>query len=231
MSSAFVRNLNEVLRAVAPLLVTVCVLQFTLVWAPLELFVQFLAGTVLAVAGMLLLFIGIDLGLLPMGRFVGAELPKRGSLALIVVVAFAVGFALTVAEPDVMVLADQVQKASSGRIPAAAVLYSTAMGVAILTAVALPRIVFGWSIKITVVVLFGAMLLLTAFAPADFVPLAYDAGSVTTGVLTAPVIIALAMGLSTVLAGRDSVADGFGVLGLASLGAVLAVLVMALVWP
>jgi len=139
MSSVLVRNLNEVLRAVAPLLVTVCLLQFTLVWAPTALFLQFLAGTVLAVAGMLLLFIGIDLGLLPMGRFVGAELPKRGSLALIVVVAFTVGFALTIAEPDVMVLVDQVQKASSGRIPAAAVLYSTAFGVAVLTAVALPH--------------------------------------------------------------------------------------------
>jgi hypothetical protein len=231
MSSVLLRNLNEVLRAVAPLLATVCLLQFTLVWAPLELFVQFIAGTLLAVAGMLLLFVGIDLGLLPMGRFVGAELPKRGSLALIVVVAFTVGFALTLAEPDVMVLADQVQKSSSGRIPAPAVLYSTALGVAILTAAALPRIVFGWSIKIIVILCFAAMLLLTALAPAEFVPLAYDAGSVTTGVLTAPVIIALAMGLSTVLAGRDSVADGFGVLGLASLGAVLAVLAMALAWP
>ena len=230
MSSVLLRNLSEVVRAVAPLILTVCALQFTLVWAPLHQFVQFVAGTVLAMVGMLLLFIGIDLGLLPMGRFVGAELPRRGSLALIVVVAFALGFALTVAEPDVMVLADQVQKSSEGSIPAAAVLYTTAVGVAVLTAVALPRIVFGWSIKTIVVLCFVAILLLTLFAPAEFVPLAYDAGSVTTGVLTAPVIIALAMGLSAVLSGRDSVSDGFGVLGLASFGAILAVLVMALAW-
>ena len=130
-----------------------------------------------------------------------------------------------------MVLADQVQNLSSGQVPANAMLYSTALGVAILTALALPRIVFGWPLKIIVVLSFGAMLLLTVFAPAEFVALAYDAGSVTTGVLTAPVIIALALGLSNVLAGRDSVSDGFGVLGLASLGAALAVLVMALVWP
>jgi hypothetical protein len=225
------KNLVEVVRAVAPLVLTVCVLQFTLIWAPFEAFAQFLIGTVLSMAGMLLLFIGIDLGLLPMGRFVGAELPRRGSLALIVAVAFAAGFALTVAEPDVMVLADQIQSSSAGRIPATAVLYTTALGVALLTALALPRIVFGWPLKIVVTLCFGAVLLLTLFAPAEFVPLAYDAGSVTTGVLTAPVIIALAMGLSTVLAGRDSVSDGFGVLGLASIGAVLALLVMALVWP
>src|SRR5262245_16501091 len=101
-------KLVDVLKAVAPLIGTVCVLQITIVHAPAELFLQFLGGSVLAIVGMLLLFAGVDLGILPMGRFIGAELPKKGSLVLIIAVAFALGFATTIAEPDVLVLAGQV---------------------------------------------------------------------------------------------------------------------------
>ena len=100
---AFLRaKLPEVLRAMAPLLLVVGVLQLTVVQAPLPQFLQFLAGSVLAVLGMLLLFAGVEHGILPMGRYIGAELPRKGSLWLIVAVAAALGFVTTVAEPDVI---------------------------------------------------------------------------------------------------------------------------------
>src|SRR5690606_24255979 len=95
MLELFTRNLVEVVKAVTPLLAVVVVLQFTVIHAPLELFVQFVAGTLLAMAGMLLLFVGIDIGIVPMGRFIGAELPLKGSLALIVAVAALLGSATT----------------------------------------------------------------------------------------------------------------------------------------
>ena len=101
---------------------------------------------------------------------------------------------------------------------------------AVLTAVAMARVVLGRSIRQLVTIAYLLMLLLAFLAPADFVPMAFDAGSVTTGVLTAPVVLALAIGLSSVLAGRSAVTDGFGLLGLASTGAILAVLAMGLVW-
>src|SRR5690606_24864291 len=208
----------------------VCLLQVTLVHAPLGLFLQFLLGAALAGAGMLLLLLGVDLGILPMGRFIGAELPKKSSAALIVVVAFSLGFATTVAEPDVLVLAGQADKASQGSIPGMAVLYVMAVGVAILTAIASLRILFGWSIKTLVLAAYVTMLGLALAAPEEFVPLAFDAGSVTTGVLTAPVLISIAMGLSSVLAGRTAVGDGFGISGLASVGAILSVLLMGILW-
>ena len=110
------------------------------------------------------------------------------------------------------------------------VLYAVGIGVAVLTAVAMVRIIFGWSIRMLITGAYLLMLLLAFLAPADFVPMAFDAGSVTTGVLTAPVVIALAIGLSSVLAGRSAITDGFGLLGLASTGAILAVLGMGLVW-
>src|SRR3546814_14217980 len=101
MISLLREKLLEVIKAVVPLVAVVCLLQVALVQAPLELFVQFLTGSMLAMVGMVLLLAGIEFGILPMGKYIGAELPKRGSLALIIAVAFALGFATTVAEPDV----------------------------------------------------------------------------------------------------------------------------------
>ncbi len=223
-------KLLEVVKAVAPLVAVVCLLQVTMIHAPVELFLQFLVGAALATVGMVLIFLGIDLGILPMGRFIGAELPKRGSIVLIVAVAFSLGFATTVAEPDVLVLADQVDAASRGSISGRTVLYVMGVGVAALTAVAIVRVVFGWSMRYIVSGVYLLALVLALFTPDNFVPLAFDSGSVTTGVLTAPVVIALAMGLSSVLAGRSAVSDGFGILGLASTGSIIAVMVMGLLW-
>lgn len=229
MLSVLKERFLEVLRAVAPLVLTVCVLQVTLVQAPFPLFLQFLIGSVLATVGMMLLFIGVDLGVLPMGRFIGAELPTRRSLSLILVVAFSLGFATTVAEPDVVVLAGQVERVSGGSVSGLTLSYLIAGGVGLFAAVALLRVVYGFSLAGLLAVAYGLMLILSVFAPAEFVPLAYDAGSVTTGVLTAPVIIALALGLSSVMAGRSAVSDGFGLLGFASIGPIIVVLIVRLI--
>lgn len=229
MFSLFREKLLEVLKAIAPLIVIVCILQATLVEAPLALFLQFLAGSALVVLGMLLIFVGVDLGILPMGRFIGAELPKKGSIALIVGVAFALGFATTIAEPDVLVLASQIDRMSEGSISAPTVLYVIGAGLAVFAAIAMARVVYGTAIKYLLAVAYGVMIALSFVTSPEFVPLAYDAGSVTTGMLTAPVVIAVAIGLSSVLAGRSAVSDGFGLLGLASVGPIISIMLMGMV--
>jgi len=210
-------KLSETLRAVMPLFAVVCLLQFALVGSSTTAFVDFLVGAVFIVAGMLLLFTGVDYGILPMGRYIGAALPEKGSIILVVAVAFAFGFATTVAEPDVLVLANQVNRVMD-EISRQTILYAIALGVAVFTAIAMARIVFGFSLRGLLTVTYGAMLVMSFFAPDRLIPLAYDAGSVTTGVLTAPVIISIAIGLSSVLAGRSAISDGFGLLGFASVG-------------
>lgn len=228
MFSLLKEKLLEVLKAFVPLIAAVCALQVTLVQAPASLFLQFLVGALMAVAGMVLFFVGIDLGILPMGRAIGAELPRRGSLLLIVGVAFAFGFATTVAEPDVLVLSDQVDAITQGAIPRNTVLYVTALGVGIYVALAMLRIVLGFPMTYLLAGSYALIIALSFFTPAAFVPLAYDAGSVTTGALTAPVVIALALGLSSVLAGRNTVAEGFGLLGFASIGPIIAVMLLGM---
>ena len=228
MIALFREHSIEALKAVAPLIAAVCVLQFTVVHAPLPLFVQFLVGSVLAVVGMVLLFAGIDLGVLPMGRFIGAELPRKRSLSLIIGVGFAMGFATTVAEPDVLVLSAQVQSESQGAIHGQFLTHVIAAGVGFLSALALLRVVHGFALRWLLAIAYSLILVLTYFAPESFIALAYDAGSVTTGVLTTPVLLALAIGLSSVIAGRSAIGDGFGLLGLASSGPIIAVLLMGL---
>ena len=216
------------LRAVGPLIVAGCLLQIALVGASAVLFLQFLAGSCLAVLGMVLLFAGIDMGVLPMGRFIGAELPRSGSVGLIIGVAFALGFATTIAEPDVLVLAHQVVTASGAAIGRHLLVYVIATGVGLFAALALFRAVRGHSMAALLTVVYGVVILLSLLAPADIVPLAYDSGSVTTGVLTAPVVLALALGVSSVMSQRSAVADGFGLLGLASVGPIIAVLLLGM---
>ena len=210
-------KLSETLRAVIPLFALVCLLHLALVGASIPALADFILGAVLIVTGMLLLFTGVDYGILPMGRYVGSALPEKGSIMLVIAVAFAFGFATTVAEPDVLVLANQVNHVM-GETSRQTILYAIALGVGVFTAIAMARIVFGFSLRGLLTVAYGTMLVMTFFAPEQFIPLAYDSGSVTTGVLTAPIVISIAIGLSSVLAGRSAVSDGFGLLGFASAG-------------
>jgi hypothetical protein len=221
-------KLVEVAQAVGPLVAIIFAFLVLLVDDALPLALQFLAGSALVIAGMVLLFAGLDMGILLMGRYIGAALPNLGSVALIVAVAFALAFATTIAEPDVLVLARQVDQASRGAIHEYTILYVIALGLAVFAAAAMARILLGFSMVHLLAATYAALLALSLMAPPGITALAYDAGSVTTGVLTAPVVIALATGLSSVLAGRSPVSDGFGLLGFASIGPIFAVILMAL---
>lgn len=226
MHQFLLSKLLEVLKAVAPLVGAVCLLQLTLVHAPLVEFVRFLVGALLAVIGMLLLFTGIEHGILPMGRFIGAELPRKGSLWLIVAVAAAMGFATTIAEPDVLILSSEVEAATTGGVSGQLLSYGIAGGVGLFAAAALLGIAYGTPIGRLLAVAFASMIALSFVSAPSFVPLAFDAGSVTTGVLSAPVLLALALGMSSVRARHSDTLDGFGLLGLASAGPVIIVLLV-----
>jgi len=228
MLSLFKEKFLEVFKAFAPLIVIVCILQWTFVKAPTALFLQFLIGALLAAVGMMVFFMGIDMGILPMGNTIGAELPKQGSLSLIMTVAFSFGFATPLAEPDVLVLSKQVDAITQGAISGNTVWYVISVGAGIFVAIAMLRVVFGIRMAYLRPASYATVLILSFFVPAEFVSLAYDSGSVTTGALTAPVVIALALGLSSVLAGRSTVADGFGLLGFASIGPIIAVMILGM---
>lgn len=219
----------EVIRAIAPLIIVVIILQLTFVKASTGTFVQFIVGSVLVIAGMVFFLLGIEVGILPAGKTVGAALVERRSLWLIIAIAFLIGFSTTIAEPDVLVLSRQVETITDGAIPEKNLVYIIAIGLAFFVTMAMMRIIFGFRIAYLLTASYLIVIILSLFTPPEFVPLAFDSGSVTTGVLTAPIVLALGIGLSSVLAGRSAISDGFGLLGLASTGPIIAVMIMGIV--
>lgn len=220
----------EVLRAVLPIIIVIVILEVGVLGTPPSALLHFLLGSGMVVLGIALFLSGVKAGLLPIGEAIGAELPARGSLALVVAGAFLFGFLATIAEPDVRVLAGMVDTVSRGGIPEEPLIIVIAVGVGFFVAVAVLRIIFGVPIAYLFAAGYGSILLLALFTPPDFLAIAFDAGGVTTGPLTVPVILALGIGVSAVLAGRSALADGFGLIGLASLGPILGVMVMGVIY-
>ena len=219
----------EVIRAITPLIAVVIILQFAFVRASTGLFVQFLIGSILVTAGMVLFLVGIEVGILPAGKAVGEGLIEKRSLWLIISIAFLIGFSTTIAEPDVLVLSRQAEMITGGAIPESTLIYVIGIGLAFFVTMAMLRIIFGFRLAYLLTASYLLVILLSFFTPPEFVALAFDSGSVTTGALTAPVVIALGIGLSSVLAGRSAISDGFGLLGMASIGPIIAVMIMGII--
>ncbi len=190
-------------------------------WLP-----RFLAGGALLVVGLTVFLLGVDLGISPMGERCGAALTRRRSLALLLGAAFAIGFVVTAAEPDVQVFGDQVR----GVFPAvrkAALTFSIAGGVGLFMSFGLLRSVLRVPVKTALAIAYGLLLLLAVFAPSPFVGVAFDSGGATTGPMTVPFIMAIGLGVVAVRARGDG-EGGFGLTGIASVGPVAAVLVYAI---
>lgn len=219
----------EVIKAMLPLTVVIVVMQLAVVRMPVTDFLQFLGGAVMAIGGMTLFLVGIETGVLPMGEAIGSELPQRRSLALIMGIAFLIGFAATVAEPDVIVLTGQIDEVSGGSISHNMLIYVIAIGIAFFVAMAMLRIVLGFRMAYLLMAGYAVVMILAFFTPAEFVPVAFDAGGVTTGPMTVPIILSLGIGFSSVLAGRSAISDGFGLIGLASTGPIIAVMLMGII--
>ncbi len=230
MANELKRSLMEVLLAVVPITSVVVLLQVSIIHMPAVLFARFLIGALLVMFGLFFFLQGVRIGLLPMGEMVGGELPKRAGLALVLVTAFLLGFVVTVAEPDVRVLAHQVDIVSQGQIGKNLLVFTVAFGIGIFVCLAMLRIILGIPIAYILGGGYLAILSLSFFTPPNFVPIAFDAGGVTTGPVTVPFILALGIGTASVLGGRSSIADGFGLVGIASMGPVLGVMILGIIY-
>ena len=220
----------EVIYAVMPITIVVIILQYTLIFLPTELFVRYLLGTIMVTLGLIFFLMGVHIGLLPVGELIGAALPKSGKVSLVVFFGFLLGFVVTVAEPDVRVLAIQVDLVSGGEISSNLLIYTVALGVAIFVALAMVRIIYNISITYILMAGYGLIFLLAAFTPSRYVPISFDAGGVTTGPMAVPFILALGVGVASVLRGKTASSDGFGLVALASIGPVLAVLMLGVIF-
>ncbi|MDX9872564.1 MAG: DUF1538 domain-containing protein [Clostridia bacterium] len=219
----------EVFYAIAPIVGIITILQFTLIRMPAQYFLQFLIGAVMLSMGLVLFLLGAHMGFLPFGELIGTNLPRLGKVWLFVLFGFLLGFVVTVAEPDVRVLATQVDVVSGNQVSKNLLIYSVSLGVAFFVGLAMLRVILNIPLKYLLYAGYAIVFLLAAFTPAYFVPVGFDAGGVTTGPMTVPFIVALGVGISSVLGGRDPSTDGFGFVALASIGPILAVLLLGVI--
>ncbi len=223
--SKFEEKLSETLKAVLPILAIVLLLCFTIAPIPPGILVCFLMGAFLLIVGMLLFNVGVELSMTPIGERVGSIMTKSKNLFVMIFVSFIMGFAITISEPDLQVLAQQVPS-----VPNLTLILAVALGVAVFLVVAILRMLLGIPLSRLLVGLYLLLFVLTAFVPGDFLAVAFDSGGVTTGPMTVPFIMAFGIGISAIRSDRHAADDSFGLVALCSIGPILAVLILGMIY-
>jgi len=218
-------KLDEALAAVLPIVAIVLLLALTVAPLSSSVLLAFLFGGALLIAGMMFFTLGAELAMEQMGQHVGAQLTKTRRLALILPLGFLLGFLITVSEPDLQVLAEQVQS-----IPSGVLILSVAGGVGTFLVLALLRMLLGVPLRTALLVSYALTFTLAAFAPREFFAVAFDAGGVTTGPMTVPFIMAFGIGVSSIRSDRRAAEDSFGLISLCSVGPILTVLLLSLIY-
>ena len=216
---------NEALQAVLPIIAIVLVLCFVIAPISSSILLCFLLGAVLLLAGMMLFTLGAELAMSPMGERVGTCLTKSRKLPVVIGLSFLLGFIITISEPDLQVLANQVPA-----VPNMTLILSVACGVGAFLVVALMRMLFSVALPPLLLVFYGVVFVLALFVPKDFLSVAFDSGGVTTGPMTVPFIMALGVGVSSIRGDRHAADDSFGLVAMCSIGPILAVLILGIVF-
>ena len=211
----------ESLASVLPLTAIVLLLSITLMPLASGALVLFLFGALMLILGMGLFTLGADMSMMPMGEGIGVEMSRAKNVGGPLAVCFVLGILITIAEPDLQVLAEQVPA-----IPNMILIFAVAAGVGVFLMVSQLRILFHIPLAKLLVILYIIVFGLAFLSPADFVPVSFDSGGVTTGPVTVPFIMALGIGMATLRSDKNSREDSFGLIALCSVGPILAVLLL-----
>lgn len=218
-------KLKESLEAVLPIIGIVLLLGFTIAPIPAGILMAFLVGAILLVVGMMFFTLGAEIAMTPMGERIGTRIASSGKLPWIILLCFTLGVIITVSEPDLQVLAEQVPS-----VPNNVLIFAVAAGVGVFLVVAVLRMLFGIALRRLVLLFYPAIFILAFFVPADFLAVAFDSGGVTTGPMTVPFIMALGVGFSAVRSDKHAETDSFGLVALCSVGPILAVLLLGILY-
>ena len=226
----YIRNiikekLREAMASVLPITVIVALLCFALIPMDSGLMLSFLVGAGLLVLGMGFFTLGAEMSMSRIGNLIGAGMTKTRRLWLIVVLSLALGAAVTVAEPDLQVLATYVPGIDKGALVAA-----VSLGVGAFLALCMLRILFSISLRLLLILFYALVFGLACFTEPGLLSIAFDSGGVTTGPMTVPFIMALGVGVASIRSDENAREDGFGLVALCSIGPILAVMVLSFIY-
>jgi hypothetical protein len=218
-------KLKESLGAVLPIIGIVLVLCFSIAPIPNSVLMTFVVGAVLLIIGMMFFTLGAEMAMTPMGERIGTKLTNTRKISVVIVLCFILGFIITISEPDLQVLAEQVPS-----IPNYTLIIAVATGVGIFLVAAVLRMLFGIPLAHMLLILYPIIFILASIVPQEFLTVAFDSGGVTTGPMTVPFIMALGIGFSAVRSDKHAENDSFGLVALCSVGPILAVLLLGLLY-
>ncbi|NLM84137.1 MAG: DUF1538 domain-containing protein, partial [Clostridiales bacterium] len=222
-------KLKEVLASVLPITFIVLILHFTV--SPLEsnMLYAFLIGSALVIIGLTIFLFGIDQGLEPIGHDIGNAITHSNRYAVIITVSLILGFFISFAEPDLHILAKQVDSVTSGQFNNILMVAVVSAGLGVMMTLGLMRILRSVRLKYVFAAAYGLIFILALLSTSDFLAISFDASGATTGAITVPFMLALAAGISAMKKdSRVSEADSFGLVGISSTGAILGVLIAGL---
>lgn len=221
-------DLATMVKDILPMILVVLVFQYLILRRPLANPFKVTLGFVMVLFGLYAFVLGLKLGLFPVGSLMAEQLINRGMNSLILLFAFMIGFATTMAEPALIAIGNQAEEAAKGKLKGSVIRLIVALGVAIGITVGVYRIISGDSIHYYIMAGYALVVLLTAFAPKYIVALAFDLGGVTTSEVTVPLVTALGIGLATAIEGRNVLIDGFGLIAFASIFPIITVMIYAI---
>ncbi len=214
-----------IVKSIFPLAIVIIMLQALFIGFSLESFFVFTVGVIVTIIGFSLFLIGAETSLLPIGEIIGVSLITKAKLWFILAFVVSLGFAFTVAEPGVQLLANQTEIVNKYLLIA-----TVSLGVGVFLGLALLRFVFAIPLKVLLLGSYSLIFLIAAISPANFFPIAFDAGGVTTGPMAVPFILALGFGVTSIKGIEKQTHESFGFVALASIGPILAVLILGVIF-
>lgn len=223
------KKFREVANAVMPIYLIVLLLDLTLLDIDRAMMIKFTIGSTLIFFGLSLFLLGVENGVTPIGNSLGAKITKKNNLALIIISGLILGFIVSIAEPDLHILAGQVDLVTSAQLSKTLLLVAVSIGIALMMVLALIRILRNIPLYLLMFLLYGIIFLLTLFVPKEFLAIAFDASGATTGAMTVPFLLAISYGVSSLKKDvKASEKDSLGMIGIVSAGAVMAVLLLGI---
>jgi hypothetical protein len=225
--NSFTEKLKDNLLAVIPITVIVLLLHFTIAPLEISLIVRFMIGSILVVLGLSIFLIGVDIGITPLGSLTGTALAKTNKLVVVIMAGLILGFSVSIAEPGLMVLANQVGLVTAGQISGMSILVIVSIGLAFMIALGFLRIFYNIPLYKVLIVLYFLVFILSLFTSREFLAISFDASGATTGILAVPFILSLSVGISALKKdSKSSEKDSFGLVAIASTGAIISVMIL-----
>ena len=218
-------KIKEALSSIVPITLIVAILSFTITPLATDVIVEFIIGAIMLVIGTGFFTLGAEMSMSIIGERIGADIAKRKNIFLILAILIIIGTVVTIAEPDLKVLAEQITS-----VPSNLIIGVVGLGVGVFLSIAFLRVVLKIKLKYALLFFYSIVFVLAFFVPKEFLAMAFDSGGATTGPMAVPFIIAFGIGISSIRSEKNSESDSFGMVALCSIGPILATMSLGMVY-